>query len=350
MSILRYTETELIGTDLDPIEDLLNFITTLKSTGFTSDLLKETHGFTNSNEIRKTSKLIALHVDNAISLANQAFDGPAHTSFLPLYYSTLNLIKVYLLFLGKRVELESNRWHGAVYKESEMSKSFLNEKIYIKNRGTIPLIYKSITGLNISRSGLELTLNEIYQNITSIGAEFNTITKKHSGLLPVSCEIVKNDTDGHFLNIHILMEYYKKNPPKPRCIKAFPGIHIETDAEGNSHYETRKFKGNFDTIKNRLESKVKRCLNSDSAMSGGFGTNWITYTPISGKRHVMNEELSIMLAYFHLSNVVRYNPEHLFKIMDSKYWALLLGLRKHGFLRFEKLIWGNFIKKSFDIT
>lgn len=350
MSILRYDKTETIGTDLDPIEDLLNFITTLKSTGFTSDLLKETHGFTDANEIRKTARLISLHVDNAISLANQGFDGPPQTSFLPLYYSTLNFIKVYLLFLGKRVELESNRWHGAVYKESEMSKNFLNEKIFIKNRGTIPLIYKSITGESISRSGLDLTLNELYQNITSIGAEYSTITKKHSGLLPVRSEIVKNDNDGHFLKVHILNDHYKKNPPKPKCIKSYPGIHIETDANGNSHYESRKFKGNFETVQNRLISDIKRYLNSDTAISGGFGLNWITYTPISGRKHVMNEELSIMLAYFHLSNVVRYNPEHLFKIMDSKYWALLLGLRKHGFLRFEKLIWGNIIRKSFDIT
>lgn len=56
-----------------------------------------------------------------------------------------------------------------------------------------------------------------------------------------------------------------------------------------------------------------------------------------------------MLAYFHLSNVERYNPEHLYKIMDSKYWVIILELRKYGFLRFEKHIWGNYFKNSFDI-
>ena len=129
MSILRYDETEIIGTDLDPIEDILNFISTLKSTGFTSDLLRETHGFISSTEIKKTAKLVSLHVDNAIGLANQGFDGPPQTSFLPLYYSTLNLSKVYLLLLGKRTDLQLNRWHGAKYSEREMSRNFLNEKI-----------------------------------------------------------------------------------------------------------------------------------------------------------------------------------------------------------------------------
>ncbi len=112
MKILRYNQIKTIGTDLDPIEDLLNLISTLKSRGFTSDLLREVYGFTNLQEIKKTLKLISLHIDNAIGLANQRFDGLAQTSFLPLYYSTLNLSKVHLLFLGKRIDLESNRHMG----------------------------------------------------------------------------------------------------------------------------------------------------------------------------------------------------------------------------------------------
>jgi len=42
MAVLRHKESYVIVTDLDPIEDILNIITALKSTGFTSDLLRET--------------------------------------------------------------------------------------------------------------------------------------------------------------------------------------------------------------------------------------------------------------------------------------------------------------------
>jgi len=291
-----------------------------------------------------------LHVDNAIGLANQAFDGPAQTSFLPLYYSTLNLSKVYLLVLGKRTALESNRWHGARYSESEMTKSFLNERISIGNRGTIPLIYNSITGKTIPRSGIKLSLDEVYRNISSIAAEYGTITKKHTGLLPINCYFTKDDTNGHYMKIDILLKHYQENPPAPRTLKAFPGLKIITNDKGISHYETRKYKGDYETVQNNLKSKVKRYLNSDRRLNNSFGESWVSFTPINGRLHVFNEELCIMLAYFHLSNVVRYNPEHLYKIMDSKYWAILLGLRKHGFLKFEKLMWGNYIKKSFDLT
>ena len=44
--ILRYDKVEAVTSDLDPIEDILNFISTLKSKGYTIDLLKEVFGFT----------------------------------------------------------------------------------------------------------------------------------------------------------------------------------------------------------------------------------------------------------------------------------------------------------------
>ncbi len=350
MTLLRHKEYFSVGTDLDPIEDILNLIMTLKSVGFTSDLLRGTHGFTDNVEIKKTAKLVSLHVDNAVNLAYQGFEGPPQTSFLPLYYSTLNLSKVYLLLSGKRNELQLNRRHGASYSDGEMSRHFLNEKIKIFNKGTIPLLYNVITGKSISKSGLIITLNEIYHNITSIGAEYSTITKNNSGLLPCRVEFIQNDNSGHFMKVHILSNYYITNPPQPRKLKAFPGLKIVTDKDGNSHYESKKYIGDFELVKETLSSKVNTCLNSDSLLHTGFRKSWVSYTPINGKYHVFNEDLSIMLAYFHLSNVVRYNPEHLYKLMDSKYWSIMLGLRKHGFLRFEKLMWGNFMKKSFDIN
>ena len=79
MSILRHNISYTIHTDLDTIEDLLNFIVTLNSLGFTSDLLRDIHGFTNTKEIKTTAKLIGLHVNNAISLAQQGFSSHPET-------------------------------------------------------------------------------------------------------------------------------------------------------------------------------------------------------------------------------------------------------------------------------
>ena len=80
----------------------------------------------------------------------------------------------------------------------------------------------------------------------------------------------------------------------------------------------------FAQAEQQIKNSIKRSLISDSISHVGFGQSWLSHTPISGKKHVFNEEMCILLAYFHLSNVVRYNPEHLFKLKDSKYWVLLI--------------------------
>ena len=343
----RYDVKYSIGTDLDPIEDLLIFMSTLKSKGYTKDLLKSVHNITNTAELEKNANLIKLHMDNAIGLAEQAFSGPPETSFLPLYYSTLNLNKVYLIILGKRIQLAQNRWHGASYSENHMSRNFLNEEINVKRRGTIPLIYNTLTGKSIPNAGIKVKLSDIYPYITSIGAEYGIITKMKEKMMQISSKVINDPENGHHLKVEILNDDYLNAPPQARSLKAFSGLSLINPENGAPYYVTQKRTGNFNIIERQLINSVKRYLNSDDLY--GFN-NWISSTPISNRNHVFNEELCITLAYFHLSNVVRYNPEHLFKLMDSKYWSILLALRKHGYLRFLKLMWGNFNKYSFDIV
>ncbi|MGE0566464.1 MAG: YaaC family protein, partial [Bacteroidia bacterium] len=333
----------------DPIEDMLNFMTSLKSKGFTSDLLRQKHGFTNNAEINRTTGLISLHVDNAIRLSEQGLNGSAQIAFLPLYYSTLNFLKVYLLFLGKRTELERNRWHGAKYSESEMTRQFLNERIVIAERGTIPLAYRLLTGKAIPRIGVKITLEEIYSTISSIAAEYKTIANKQSNLIAHQIHLIEDPQNGHHFKLTILDNYHRANPPLARQLKAFSRIRLVQSANNSPHYVSVKMQGNFNTIKPRLLNLINRNLISDCLINSAQNNQWLTYSPVNGRAHVIPEELSILIAYFHLSNVIRYNPEHLDKLMDSKYWAIILGLRKHGFLRFLKLTWGNINKTSFDI-
>lgn len=349
MQILRHDKSETISTDLDPIEDILNLITTLKSSGYATDLLRETHGFTVNSEIKKTAKLIALHVDNAISLSQQAFEGTQETSYLPLYYSALNLSKVLLLLMGKRLELERNRWHGAKYNESEMTKSFLNERIEIKANGTIPLIYKSITNKSIPRTGIKISLQELYSQITSVAAEYNTVTKEKRQMFLHTATIIEDNQNGHFIKIQILESNDKKHPPKPKQLKAYTRLKLIRPNNADPFYESFRIKGDLNYATEQLKRSISRNLLSDAHLGGPF-INWVTYSPINGKIHVFNEELSIMLAFFHLSNVVRYNPEHLYKLKDSRYWSVMLALRKHGYLKFIKLMWGNYNKISFDLS
>lgn len=142
---------------------------------------------------------------------------------------------------------------------------------------------------------------------------------------------------------------YKDGPPKPSMLKAYSELKIvaHNNPQGN-WYESKRVKIPFQEFKDYVLQNTKRHLLSDSYIKVGV-PYWNTSTPLTRKAHVFNEDLSIMLAYFHLSNIVRYNPEHLAKLMDSRYWIILLGLRKSGIIRMLKLFWGDINKYSFDI-
>ena len=63
------------------------------------------------------------------------------------------------------------------------------------------------------------------------------------------------------------------------------------------------------------------------------------FIPSSTLKIFLPEELPIVCAFYHMSNIVRYNPEILGKIADSKYWPVLLTLRRHGLYKFLLLFW-----------
>ncbi|MDP2951759.1 MAG: hypothetical protein Q8O76_00395, partial [Chloroflexota bacterium] len=63
------------------------------------------------------------------------------------------------------------------------------------------------------------------------------------------------------------------------------------------------------------------------------------FVPSSGGKLLLPEELPLLCAFYHMSNVVRYDPDTLIRLMDSKYWPVLLALRRHGTYRFLLLFW-----------
>ena len=203
MDIFRHDKLTPLSSNLDPIADTLNLISVLKSRGYTGDLLKDVHGFVSKAEIEKVVKQIGLHVGIAQELADQAMNSRPESCFLPLYYSCLNLAKVYLFFMGKRMLLESNRRHGASYDDREISKKFLNQEINIFRQGTIPLFYNTMFGVSIPIAGIRVRLEEFYSRITSISAEYYMISGKKLRMVEHTAILVQDDIKGHFLRLDI---------------------------------------------------------------------------------------------------------------------------------------------------
>ena len=84
-----------------------------------------------------------------------------------------------------------------------------------------------------------------------------------------------------------------------------------------------------------------RC-NLRPAMLYGYcyeNENVVQLVPESAGDLLLPEELPLICAFYHMSSVVRYNPDGLRKLRDSKYWPVLLALRRHGAYRFLMLFW-----------
>lgn len=348
-SILRYDGEMHVYTSLNPIEDLMSWISGLKSHYYTSDILKTIHGFTNTKEIRKCAQLISTYAENASGLIQQAYLGPADMSFLPLYYAILNLSKIYVVLSGNSASLQANRYHGATYKPLERRRhDLLLEKITLKKDGMFSIFYNTLTGLKINLKDKQITLREIYPYIVGISHEFKHAYKCLSSFQFIDLYMTGTQAEGYQINIKLLgREHNNQQAKSKRYLKILKGFYANR-SDQKSFSSKKLFDQNDNNARKALLKDFRRYLlyypERDS-----YGV-LRPATPLSMKRFLLPEEIPIWLAFFHLSNIVRYNPEFLAIIKDSKAWPMLLALRKHAMMRFMLLFWSYLHKTTYTVS
>ena len=64
--ITRYDEISTVSTPLNPIDDLMSWISGLASVGYTSDILKTVHKMAIRAQITSGARLISVHAGNTI--------------------------------------------------------------------------------------------------------------------------------------------------------------------------------------------------------------------------------------------------------------------------------------------
>ena len=314
--------------------DLLALIEALGSQEYTQDRLRSIHGFS-AVEAKRRSQHIAPLIHTALGFIHQAFEGPAHLSFLPIYYAVLNLAKVYVLVGPHHAVLAKNRWHGAVYLGHQKdSQNLLTESVTVKTQGTLPLFYLTLTDLTITKD-LVLPMSNIYPYIVDISFEYQLATGTSSRLARVEFPIRPAPPGMQFPVIAHVTPYsgpdqvplrhlklLKGFKTEPGNVNHFRGINISNDARGVSN----------------LRSTIRPFLLYAA-------TNYVA-TPICSSHLLLPEEFPIIVMYFHLSNVIRYKPEFLAKLRNSKYWPMLLAARRHSLMKFLTLFWSFFHQQS----
>lgn len=354
--ILRYDSNKIVTTRLDPLDDLISWIEGLRSQEYVSDLLKEKHSFTSPAETRESAKAIVNHAKYAVDFLRQGLSAPADICFLPIYYAFLNLLKVIIISKGGLSELKKQKYHGASYNPDKKSCSLLADEIEIRPKGAIPLYYQLVTGQQLVTNKVLLRMNDLYAFIRSISHELKEIHNTKLPYLPIDINVEGNDNEGFRLKASVIgkvagksigltqlkiLKGFKKEPN----VKRSKGRRI-INATGYNNYFTKRIKGAFDDAKIRL---VKDCINRYLLSIEIISGNITACTALSRKSLVLPEELPIHLVFFHMSNIVRYNPEMLEQLKDSRDWSILLALSRHGTMSFLELFWSEIQQEHIKI-
>ena len=355
--ISRYDQISLVSTPLNPIEDLLSWLAGLNSIGYTSDILRTVHSFSNTKEIHKCARLISLYTNNALGLTEQAYSGPSDVSFLPLYYAILNLSKVYIILSGREADLSTNRHHGATYDvASKSSRDLLTEAITLRSGGVLPLLYETLTGIRCSWKKKPIRLRTIYPYIRGIGYEY-----QHAYGMPSALQIIrlgiKGDSEGGYYLEYLFGNTecaYAGQKQYLKVVKSFrqlfdESIHSEDEPVPSVFLSKRVFVPTEEQALISLTTNIRRFLLYETILSQPDIEAAGCFTPVSNRELLLPEEIPIWIAFFHLSNLVRYKPEFLHAVKDSRSWPMLLSLRKHAFLRFMIIFWSYLHQKEYRV-
>lgn len=346
--LTRYNELSLVTSPLDPIEDVTSWIGGLNSIGYTSDILAKVHGIAPARNVRQCAQAASQFASTAIGLLEQAFSGPSNISFLPLYYAILNLSKIYIIAAGRYDDLSSNRHHGASYNPvGKSSHDLLTEEIRISPKGVFPLFYSVLApGCTIANSR-KVTLSSIYPYIRGISYEYQEASGKQSSVQIVSIQVSEVGEKSFRLNAGI-REMGLANANNLRFFKALVGFQSDPNSPNQYHTKPVQALSEKEALLS-LSKKVRRSLLYEAVFDRVFNQPSGSLTPLSNNNMLLPEEVPIWLAFHHLSNVVRYNPEFLDKIENSKAWPMLLAMRKHTLLRFLLLTWSFIHQREFYI-
>ncbi len=336
--IHRYNNSETLRSMLNPFEDVMCWLEGLTSVSHVEQLLLSKHRPQGQMSVQERSESVAKLVTLACKYLEQAEKGPKDISFLPLYYALLNLSKAYIVIGPYADELRANRFHGASYNVDKEAKTLEDDFITLRPKGAIPLFYRTLVGENIleggneqQASGLDLSMSDVYPFIVEVSSEYKMATGKEARLIPFQISVVEKEGKQRLEALCLGEHREKLDDTLLSTLQCFRQLHVDPLASGtfvSDWYE----KGNT--------ASLRACLRPSMLYTIMFANGTcIHLVPSSRGKLWVPEEFPLLCAFYHMSCVVRYDPDTMRRLMDSKYWPMLLALRKHGTYSFLLLFW-----------
>ncbi len=337
----RYQEQRSILSVLDPMADVLNLVSYLRVTDHLVDLLVRRHGLPHASAKRR-SKRVVPHVETALEYVEQCLAGPEALSFLPAYYAVLNMMKVYILAGPHHEALPRQSWHGATYDGyAKDSHSVMTETIALKTGGAIPLFYATVTGARYQKD-VSMKMRDVYPYIVDVGAEY-TMVEGNNGRL---CAFDIGEATGRDGQKHAVLRFVPFEPTDRIAKNQLKLLKGRWERVKASHLTYRS--PPLGTDVQDLDRAVRSWLKPHLIYH--WPDEKLGITPINGRLLEFPEELPIALAFFHMSSVVRYKPEFLARLRDSRHWPMLSAARRHCLLKFLVLFWSFMHKETLVLT
>ncbi len=291
------------------------------------DILNDDYTTKTSEEKRQELiKYISTRICQAVEFRNASRKQTLLTKPLSLYYSMLNLLRAYIAIDQEKISTAS---HGLRFKSN---KDILKCSAII-NKGTF-LDYLNSKSAELP-IGTEYSLKEVLENIIEFKRELLECKRMQLGYMPVQLSAYK---DGEL--VATVLEY--DGDLDKIWEKEFPSI------KEDARYNNRQFIIKKDDFIN--EEKLQEYINNNflselSYLSVNDLCVWYLYK--NTKSQSLPRICNYYIAFFILSNIVRYEPESIQEIIykkDSVFW-MLNKLQYLGERYFPQLLLSDIYKR-----
>lgn len=253
----------------------------------------------------KLIKYVSTRINQAIEFRNASLNQTLLTKPLSLYYCMLNLMRAYIA-LDKEVEAKTS--HGLCFKSAN---NILDSYAIISN-GTFSQ-YLQIKGYSLDTKRI-ITLREALANIIELGKDLQSINDISIGFTPFAINAFQDGT----INISILRNY---EGIEEKWKLLFPLLAQDFEYCGDNilctHNDLFKNLQNVITYINKIFlTELNRLTTNDVSI-------WYLFN--SDKQQPLPRICYYHIAFFILSNIVRYEPDTLQETIirnDEVYWLL----------------------------
>ena len=331
----------------DEIFSSLRYLSEIDEVGY--DFIR-LNGFKTKRKIKTTYSLFQAFIRQGKTFFESAESLEYRAQPLFYYYSFLNLAKAYLCIRNPSIFNKNNKlYHGLVHNHK---KTIFTDQTIKTDNGVFKYLYEQLTE-NPIKKGTTLNISSLFGYIPEIGYEHSLAEYGAMKTLVGKSKIVSNESEGHWplLAIHINDELFKNVKYFERIFSSFDQIDMPKKfaneifninaasmnqfvfLQGKKTYKEGP-SGNILSIALETINIVKNCVKP---MDIKTEYDFYIFMPLKRNMQIdFNDILASYVIMYYLGSLVRYHPEYLESLLNSKHAWMIENFTKsvtNSFLR-----------------